>query len=72
MAGGWKSDAGNGSVPFLLSVDGRTWQRADEIPAFSGGSATGLAAVGDGYVAVGSTEWPDDRVATIWLSPPPP
>jgi hypothetical protein len=69
VAVGWKSDAGNGSAVAWQSADGTAWRRAEAIPEFSGGGAAAVASVGDGYVATGSLGWPDDRVATVWVSP---
>ncbi len=70
VAVGWKSDGGNGSAVAWQSTDGVAWRRAEAIPEFSGGGAASVTSVGGRYVAVGSLGWPDDRIATVWLSPP--
>jgi hypothetical protein len=71
VAGGWRSDAGNGSAVAWTSADGVTWQGPVWETSFSGGQITGLAVSGGAVVAVGRTGYPDNNQAAIWLSAAP-
>ncbi len=71
VAGGWRSDAGNGSAVTWASADGVTWSGPAWEPSFSGGQISGLAVSGGGLVAVGRTGYPDNNQAAIWVSAAP-
>jgi hypothetical protein len=71
VAGGWRSDAGNGSAVAWTSADGVTWQGPVWDTSFSGGQITGLAVSGGAVVAVGRSGYPDNNQAAIWLSAAP-
>ncbi len=71
VAGGWRSDAGNGSAVTWTSKDGVTWIGPTWEPSFSGGQITGLAVSSGGLVAVGRTGYPDNNQAAIWVSATP-
>jgi hypothetical protein len=71
VAGGWRSDAGNGSAVAWTSADGVTWQGPVWETSFSGGQVTGLAVSGGAVVAVGRSGYPDNNQAAIWVSAAP-
>ncbi len=71
LAGGWRSDAGNGSAVAWTSVDGLTWSEPEWVPSFSGGQITGLVVAGGAAYAVGRTGYPDNNQATIWIGSAP-
>jgi hypothetical protein len=71
VAGGWRSDAGNGSAVAWTSADGLTWTQMPWQPSLSGGEMTGVAATGGTIVAVGRTGYPDNNQATIWAGSRP-
>jgi hypothetical protein len=71
VAGGWRSDAGNGSAVAWTSEDGLTWNGPAWEPSFSGGQISGLAVSGGALVAVGRTGYPDNNQAGIWVSAAP-
>jgi hypothetical protein len=71
IAGGWRSDAGNGSAVTWTSADGVTWSGPVWEPAFSGGQISGLGVSGGALVAVGRTGYPDNNQAAIWVSAAP-
>jgi hypothetical protein len=71
VAGGWRSDAGNGSALAWSSADGASWVGPTWQPSFSGGQITGLAVSGQAIVAVGRTGYPDNNQARVWVSPAP-
>ena len=71
VAGGWRSDAGNGSAVTWTSADGATWSGPVWEPSFSGAQVTGLAVSSGGLVAVGRTGYPDNNQASIWVSGAP-
>ena len=71
VAGGWRSDAGNGSAVTWTSADGATWSGPVWEPLFSGAQVTGLAVSSGGLVAVGRTGYPDNNQASIWVSGAP-
>ena len=71
VAGGWRSDAGNGSAVAWTSADGVTWSGAAWETTFSGGQVSGLAVSGRAVVAVGRTGYPDNNQAAIWVSAAP-
>jgi hypothetical protein len=66
LAGGWRSDAGNGSAVAWASADGVSWTQMPWQPSFSGGEISGVAAADGTIVAVGRTGYPDNNQATIW------
>jgi hypothetical protein len=66
VAGGWRSDAGNGSAVIWTSADGVGWHVEPWEPSFSGGQVTGVAIAGATVIAVGRTGYPDNNQATIW------
>jgi hypothetical protein len=71
VAGGWRSDAGNGSAVAWTSADGATWNGPVWESSFSGGQVTGLAVSGGAVVAVGRTGYPDNDQPSIWVSASP-
>lgn len=71
IAGGWRSDAGNGSAVTWTSLDGVTWNGPVWEPPFSGGQVSGLAVRGGVVTAVGRTGYPDNNQAAIWVSAAP-
>jgi hypothetical protein len=71
VAGGWRSDAGNGSALAWTSADGVTWAGPTWQPSFSGGQITGLRNSGQLIVAVGRTGYPDNNQARVWVRPVP-
>ncbi len=71
VAGGWRSDAGNGSAVAWTSADGVTWSGPVWEALFSGGQVSGLAVSSGQIVAVGRTGYPDNNQAAIWVSAAP-
>jgi hypothetical protein len=67
-AGGWTSDAGNGSAVAWVSPDGLRWQRAPGQTTFFGAEITGVVAAGPVLVAVGTSGYPDNDTASAWTS----
>ncbi len=71
VAGGWRSDAGNGSAVTWTSADGLAWNGPVWEPSFSGGQISRLAVGSGGLVAVGRIGYPDNNQAAIWMSAVP-
>jgi hypothetical protein len=67
VAGGWRSDAANGSAAAWSSPDGVAWTEADWVPAFSGGQIPGIALATDAVIGVGRSGYPDNNQAAAWL-----
>lgn len=67
VAGGWRSDPGNGSAVTWTSTNGVRWVGPTWEPSFSGGQITGVAVRGGAAVAVGRTGYPDNNQAAIWV-----
>ena len=67
VAGGWTSDAANGSSAAWTSPDGERWDQAAWVPAFSGGQIRGLALTGDSALGVGRSGYPDNNQAAAWI-----
>jgi hypothetical protein len=70
-AGGWTSDAGNGSSAAWTSADGRTWQQVPWVPVFSGGEMPGIALTSGATLGVGRSGYPDNNQAAAWVAPRP-
>ena len=71
VAGGWTSDAANGSSAAWSSTDGEHWVQAAWVPAFSGGQMRGRRAHGDSALGVGRSGYPDNNQAAAWIRPGP-
>jgi hypothetical protein len=71
VAGGWTSDAANGSSAAWTSPDGAHWQQAPWVPVFSGGEMRGVAFTGDLALGIGRSGYPDNNQAAAWLRPRP-
>jgi hypothetical protein len=71
IAGGWRSDDGNGSAVTWTSANGLTWNGPVWEPSFSGGQISGLAVSRGAVTAVGRTGYPDNNQAAIWVSAAP-
>ncbi len=71
VAGGWTSDAANGSAAAWTSPDGDRWEQAAWVPAFSGGQVRGIALAGDAVLGVGRSGYPDNNQAAAWIRPWP-
>ena len=67
VAVGWKSDAGNGSAAAWTSADGAAWSRDPPDTSFSGAEMAGIATSGTATVAVGTSGYPDNDAASMWL-----
>ena len=67
VAGGWKSDAGNGSAVIWRSSDGRTWERTPDQVSMSGASVAGVSSAAGVPVAVGTSGSPDNDQAAAWF-----
>lgn len=72
LAVGWISDLANGSAAAWVSTDGRAWRRLPDDATFAGGGMAAAVPVDGRPVAAGTTGWPDNKVATVWLGPPLP
>lgn len=71
VAGGWRSDQGNGSSVAVTSADGRTWAADPWQPSFSGAEIDALAMSGGTLVAAGRTGYPDNDTAAVWVRAAP-
>jgi hypothetical protein len=69
VAVGWKSDGGNGSAVVWNSPDGIEWRRTEGVPSFSGAEMDGVTAGPVGLVAVGTSGYPDNDQAQVWIGP---
>jgi hypothetical protein len=67
VAGGWTSDAANGSAAAWESPDGVSWSQAEWTPVFSGGQMPGVTLAGGQALGVGRTGYPDNNQATAWI-----
>jgi len=74
-AGGWVAGgylgtyAGPLRAAFWRSMDGRTWARVPDVPAFGDGRVTAIATLGDRLIAVGATgTYHDPTGGVAWTS----
>ncbi len=67
VAGGWQTDAANGSAAAWASADGQRWDAAPWVPAFSGGQMTGIALTDGRALGVGRSGYPDNNQAAAWI-----
>jgi hypothetical protein len=71
VAGGWTSDAANGSSAAWTSTDGFTWERSPWVPVFSGGQIRGVVMTGRSVLGIGRSGYPDNNQAAAWVRPLP-
>ena len=72
IAGGSKSDAGNGSGVVWRSSDGVTWEREPDQVSMSGASISGVTGSAGMPVAIGTSGSPDNDQAAAWYRDPYP
>ena len=70
VAVGWISDPANGSGAAWRSPDGTTWTRDPDQVTLAGGELAGIAVGPLGLIGVGTSGYPDNDQASVWLSRP--
>jgi hypothetical protein len=71
VAGGWTSDAANGSSAAWTSDDGEDWEQAAWVPVFSGGQMRGIVLRDHVALGIGRSGYPDNNQAAAWIRPRP-